>query len=77
LQAQNNSALGLEVNPEVYSCTLSFEIKKIGCKYINNYSTVKPENVIKLKYFMHNHGRSQGQIFFQGKYVKAGLHEAW
>jgi len=30
LQLQNNSALGVEVNPEVYSCTLSFE-KKIGC----------------------------------------------
>jgi len=27
LQLQNNSALGVEVNPEVYSCTLSFEIK--------------------------------------------------
>jgi len=28
LQLQNNSALDVEVNPEVYSCTLSFEIKK-------------------------------------------------
>jgi len=25
---QNNSALGVEVNSELYSCTLSFEIKK-------------------------------------------------
>jgi len=31
--------------------------------YINNYSRVKPENIIKLKYYMHNRGRSQGQIF--------------
>jgi len=37
--------------------------KKIGCKHVNNYSRVKPENIIKLKYYMHNHGRSQGQIF--------------
>jgi len=29
LQLQNNSALGVVVNPEAYSCTLSFEIKKI------------------------------------------------
>jgi len=29
LQLQNNSVLGVAVNPEVYSCTLSFEIKKI------------------------------------------------
>jgi len=26
LQLQNNSALGVEVNPEAYSCTLCFEI---------------------------------------------------
>ena len=62
LQLQNNSALGVEVNPEVYLCTLSFESKKFGCTYINNYSGVKPENIIKLKYYMHSHGRSQGQI---------------
>jgi len=61
LQLQNNSALGVEVNPKVYLCILSFEIKKIGCKYINNYSRVKPENTIKLKYYMHNHGRSEGK----------------
>jgi len=29
LQLQNNSALGVEVDPGVYSCTLSFEIKKL------------------------------------------------
>jgi len=28
LQLQNNSALDVEVDPEVYSCTLSLEIKK-------------------------------------------------
>jgi len=28
MQQQNNSALGVEVNPEVHLCTLSFEIKK-------------------------------------------------
>jgi len=28
LQLQNNSALGLEFNPEGYSCTVSFEIFK-------------------------------------------------
>jgi len=28
LQLQNNSALGVEVNPEAYSFTLCFEIKK-------------------------------------------------
>ena len=28
LQLQNNSALSVEINPEVYSCTLSFETKK-------------------------------------------------
>jgi len=28
LQLQNNSVSGVEANPEVYSCTLSFEIKK-------------------------------------------------
>jgi len=29
---QSNSALGVEVNPEAYSCTLCFEIKKkFGC----------------------------------------------
>jgi len=28
LQLQNNSALGVEVNPEAYSCTLWFEIWK-------------------------------------------------
>jgi len=26
LQLQNNSALGVEVNPEAYLCTLCFEI---------------------------------------------------
>ena len=31
LQLQTNSALGTEVNSEAYSCTISFEIKKIGC----------------------------------------------
>jgi len=66
LQLQNNSTLGVEVNPEVYSCTLSFEIKKIGCKFINNYGRVKPENIMKLKYYMRNHGRSQGQSFSKG-----------
>ena len=62
MQLQNNSALGVMVNPEVYSCTISFEIKKIGCRHINNYSRVKPENIIELKYYMYNHGHSQGQI---------------
>jgi len=28
LQLQNNSAIGVEVNPEAYSCTPCFEIKK-------------------------------------------------
>jgi len=28
LQLQNNSALGVDVNPEAYSCTLCFEIFK-------------------------------------------------
>jgi len=28
LQLQNNSALGVEVNPEAYLCTLCFEILK-------------------------------------------------
>jgi len=28
LQLQNNAALGAEVNPEAYSCTLCFEISK-------------------------------------------------
>jgi len=31
LLLQNISALGVEVNPETNSCTLCFEIKKIGC----------------------------------------------
>jgi len=31
LQLQNNSAVGVEVNPEAYSCALCFEIKKFGC----------------------------------------------
>jgi len=31
LQLQNNSALGVEVNPEGYSCTLCFEILNFGC----------------------------------------------
>jgi len=32
LQLQNNSAVGVEVKPEVHSCTLSFDIKqKFGC----------------------------------------------
>jgi len=59
LQLQNNSALGVEVNPEVYSCTLSFEIKKMFVNFgddilistINNYSRFKPENIIKLKHY--------------------------
>jgi len=57
LQLQNNSALGVEVNPEGYSSTLYFKIFKylavqtLGIiwyidKYINNYSRVKPENII-------------------------------
>jgi len=29
LQLQYNSALGVEVNPKAYPCTLSFEIQKI------------------------------------------------
>jgi len=29
LQLQNNSASRVEVNPEAYSCTQSFEIKRI------------------------------------------------
>jgi len=33
LQQQNNSALGVEVNPEAYSCTLYFEI----LYYLVNY----------------------------------------
>jgi len=28
LQLQNNSALGVEVNPEAYSCTACFKILK-------------------------------------------------
>jgi len=34
VQQQNNSAIGVEVNPKAYSCTQCFEIKKnwkIGC----------------------------------------------
>jgi len=31
LQLQNNSALGVEVNPEAYSCTLLQSFKKFGC----------------------------------------------
>jgi len=60
LQLQNNSGLGVEVNPEAYSCTQCFEIKKnrllgwYGHKYIKNYSRVKRENIIKLKHYMHN-----------------------
>jgi len=47
LQLQNNSALGGEVNPEGYLCTLLRNFKKNGCltlemilyidKYIINY----------------------------------------
>jgi len=28
LQLQNNSALGVEVNPKAYSCTLCFDTRK-------------------------------------------------
>jgi len=34
LQLQNNSALGLGVNPEAYLCTLLWN-KKIGCLTIH------------------------------------------
>jgi len=55
LQLQNNSATGVEVNPEAYTCTLCFQIKKNLVvqlwewyidRYINNYSRVKHENII-------------------------------
>jgi len=74
LQMQNNSALGVEVNPEAYSRTLCFEILKYLVvqlwewhinKYINNYSRVKPENIIKFKHYMHN-----GLSIYQTKYFK-------
>jgi len=53
LQLQNDSALGVKVNPEVYLCTLLQSFKKfdcltlamIHCKYINNYSRVKAETL--------------------------------
>jgi len=64
LQLQNNSALGVEVNPEAYPCTLCFEIKKK--KLVVNFgddilistlittveSRVEHENIIKLKHYM-------------------------
>ena len=73
LQVQNNSALGVEVKSETYSRTLCFEIfKKFGSlwgwhidKYINNYSRVRHENIIKLKRYMHN-----GLSINQTKYYK-------
>jgi len=34
-------------------------------KYTNNYSRVKPENIIKLKHYMHN-----GLSIYQTKYCK-------
>jgi len=34
-------------------------------KYINNYSRVKPENIIMLKHYMHN-----GLSVYQNKYCK-------
>jgi len=66
LHLQNNSALAVEVTPEAYSCILSFKIIKnlvvelLGWyidKCINNYSRVKPEDIIKQKDYMH-HGLS-------------------
>jgi len=73
LQLQNHSALGAEVNPEVYSCTLNFEKEiwlfnfgdNILISTFNNYSRVKPENIIKLKYYMQN-----GLSIYQNKYCK-------
>jgi len=74
LQLQSNSAVGVEVNPEAYSCAPCFKILKylvvllwwwyIG-KYINNSSRVKPEIIIKLKRCMHN-----GLSIYQTKYCK-------
>jgi len=70
----NNPAFGFAVNPEAYSCTLLFELKKIWLfnfgewyidKYINNYSRVKPENIIKLKHYTLN-----GLSIYQTKYCK-------
>jgi len=61
LQLQNNSALGVEFTPEAYSSILRFEIKKKWLfnfegwyidKYINDYSRVKPENIMKLRRYM-------------------------
>jgi len=62
LQLQNNSAQGVEVNPEAYSCTLSFEITKISLFNFGDdilvstlITTVESEHhtakkIIKLKY---------------------------
>jgi len=55
LQLQNTSTLGVKVNPEAYTCSVCFDILKYLVvklwgwyidKYINNYSRVKPENIM-------------------------------
>jgi len=62
LQLQTSSALGVEVDPEAFSCTLCFEIKKMFVNFgddvlISTLSTpaesrVKHENIMKLKHYM-------------------------
>ena len=61
LQLKKNSALGVEVNPEAYSGTLSFKMKiiKFGDGMLINtlITTVesKPdETIIKFKHYIHN-----------------------
>jgi len=71
LQLQNNSTLGVEVVSEAYSIhAIYFKLwlfnlsHDIFGKYINNYSRVKPEHIIKVKHYMHN-----GQIIYKTTYV--------
>jgi len=71
LQLQNNSALGVEVNPEAYSCTLIFQILKyliinISSPKLNKYITTVQSNLrTKLKLYMH-----KGLSIYQTKYCK-------
>jgi len=61
LQLQNDSALGVEVNPEAYLCTLLQTLKKFGCLTSAMITTAES----KLKHYMHN-----GLSVYHNKYCK-------
>jgi len=73
LQLQNISALGVGVNQKYIHALNASKLKQIwyltwgwyNDKSINNYTRVKPENIIKLKHYMIN-----GLSIYQTMYCK-------